>query len=426
MSSLHPESQRVIPNRIKYRTPTISDYVSRQTTKILPNNAGDYKQNSQIVIEIPAGPGMADFQNSYLSMDIQLTNSVAANKIVLDSTSCSFIKRLTIRDGYGNTLEDMVQYNELVGIIENLTASTSFSSGVGQILDGTPSSGNWAVEGTKRELAAQNGSRRCLKLVSGILQSTQLFPIFATKGLQIIIDVCTDFEAGGGTVADAAAPGVTELTISNVAFVLDTVQVSSEYRAGFNTAMNSNGISFWCPTYLTTIHSTSGTNFTTTLSENVKSLKHVWFFFRDTAKNNVVTERQTEIHQGKNLSSYIFRHGVRYNPQQKVNCKGSRAEAMSELLKSINILGDVTTDLPFNLENYSDDATFGANGASTKAIFGQGFEVDAAEHMSGIDSNKQPLSIELEFPVSTPTNLYTFVAYDQVIVITNQGCLVSY
>ena len=99
---------------------------------------------------------------------------------------------------------------------------------------------------------------------------------------------------------------------------------------------------------------------------------------------------------------------------------------MAELLKSINVAGDVTLDLPFTLANYSDDANYGANGSSTKAIFGQNFEVDAQENMSGIDSNKQPLSIELEFASSTSTNLYTLVAYDQIIIITPQGCLVSY
>lgn len=429
MTSLHPQQERVIPNRIKYRTPTISDYVGRTTTKILPNNSGDYLENSQIVIEIPAvGNGMADFQNSYLSMNVKLTNET--QDVAFDDSSCSFVKRLTIRDGFGNTLEDMVNYNELTAVIENLTSSNNFSSGVGQILDGTSSraatyggdASAWGAQSSKRKALAKNGGQRCIKLVSGILQSTQLFPIFATRGLQIILDICTANEAGGLT----GGTGANVLTISNVAFVLDTVQVSAEYKAGFQEALKTKGITFWCPTYLTTIHTTTGTNYTTTLSENIKSLKHVWFFFRDTANNNAVGFRQTEIHQGKSLSGYIFRHGVRYTPQQQVVCSGTRAEAMAELLKSINILGDVTTDLPFTLENYSDDANYGTDDGSTKAIFGQNFEVDSAENMGGINSNKQPLSIELNFPTATSTNLYTFVAYDQVIVITNQGCLVSY
>ena len=424
--SLIQSQKKVIPNRIKYLTPNITDYVSRQTTKIIPNNAGSYLENAQITIELPAS-GFADFQTSYLSLNVKLTSSTADT--TFDDSSCSFIKRVRIADGYGNTLEDITNYNELSAVVETLTATNAFTSGVGQILDGTSTkyattaggASAYIPAGAKRVLLAKNGCKRNLKLVSGILQSTQLFPLQYTKGLIIEINLSTSAEAGG--IASATAP---ILTVSNVAFVLDTVQVSPEYNAVFKQTWETQGIKFWCPTYLSTINTTSGSNYTTTLSENMKSLKHVWFFFRDSSENNDATKRQTEIFEGKSLKTYQFRHGVRYNPQQKVDCEGTRAEAMAELLKSINVAGDVTLDLPFTLANYSDDANYGANGSSTKAIFGQNFEVDAQENMSGIDSNKQPLSIELEFASSTSTNLYTLVAYDQIIIITPQGCLVSY
>tara|TARA_B100001013_G_scaffold317981_1_gene226078 strand:+ start:996 stop:1208 length:213 start_codon:yes stop_codon:yes gene_type:complete len=66
--SLHPEQQSVIPNRLKYKLPTTTEYQSRSMTKILPSNgSGSFGENSQITIELPAF-GFADFKNSFLGL----------------------------------------------------------------------------------------------------------------------------------------------------------------------------------------------------------------------------------------------------------------------------------------------------------------------------------------------------------------------
>jgi len=239
----------------------------------------------------------------------------------------------------------------------------------------------------------------------------------------LIVEIYVSSAAAAGGIATATEA---VLTVSDVAFILETVEVSPVYKQGFEQALMTQGIKFHCPTWLTTTHSTSGQSYSTTLSENMKSVKAVYFWCRDTTNNNNTAVNQSETFQGKSMTKYQFRHGVKMIPNQKVDCSGTRSEAFAELLKSVNVASDVTLDIDFDLASYSDDANFGANGASTSAIFGSNFEVDPDENQGGVDSNSQPLSITVEFAAVTATNLYTAINYDSLLIITPQGVQSSF
>lgn len=318
-----------------------------------------------------------------------------------------------------NTIEDITNYADIVAVMEKLTTGKTFAEKSGQILDGTcPKTAAGIVI---QKALALNGAKRQIKLVSGLCQSALLWPAQYTKGLIVELYVNSAAAAGGITDATEAT-----LTISDVAFILETVEVSPVYKQSFEQALMTQGIKFHCPTFLTTTHTTSGTSYSTTLSENMKSVKTVYFWCRDTANNNNPAVNQSEIFQGKNMTSYQFRHGVKMYPNNKVDCSGTRSEAFAELLKAVNVASDVTIDIDFDLASYSDDVLFGANKLSTGAIFAQNFEVDADENQGGIDSNAQPLSITVEFGEAVATNLYTAISYDSLLIITPQGIQSSF
>ena len=423
--SLHPQQTSVIPNRIFYKLPTTTDYQSRQMTKILPaNGSGTFTQNSTITIELPAS-GFADFKNSYLSLKAQLTNT--QGNIVFDNTSCPFIKRLRIADGWNNTIEDITNYADVVAVNEKLFHTADYVNGIGSILEGVVPEGSEQV--STRINYCQVSNKRQLKLISGVLQSTQMWPLEYSRGLIIEIFISTAAEAGGfDTTLDNTVASV--LNIDNVSFNLETVQVSPVYKQAFEQKLVSAGIKFNCPTWLTTKHTTNGTNhFSSQLSENMKSIKHIFFYCRDSAIENTTANRQTEVFQSKGAVDYQFRWGNRYVPNQKVDCDGSSAEALVELLKACNVASDVSVANEIGLSNFSNLATTRGGpgvGLSTKSIFGQNFELDADENMSGLSSIKQPLSLEINFGGSVTSNVYTMINYDQILVITPQGVMSSY
>ena len=429
--SLHPQQTSVIPNRIFYKLPTTTDYQSRQMTKILPaNGSGTFTQNSTITIELPAN-GFADFKNSFLSLKAQLTNNQGGvdRDIVFDNSSCSYIKRLRIADGWNNTIEDITNYADVVAVNEKLFHTADYVNGVGGILEGVVAEGS--EESAARVLYSKDSNKRQLKLISGVLQSTQLWPLEYSRGLIIEIFISTSAEAGGfDTTLDNTVASV--LNIDNVSFNLETVQVSPVYKQAFEQKLVTAGIKFNCPTWLSTKHTTNGSShFSSQLSENMKSIKHIFFYCRDSAIENTTANRQTEVFQSKGAVDYQFRWGNRYVPNQKVDTDGSSAEALVELLKACNVASDVSVASEISLSNFSNLATTrGGPGvaASTKAIFGQNFELDADENMSGLSSIKQPLSLEINFAsgATITTNVYTLINYDQILVITPQGVLSSY
>ena len=425
--SLHPQQTSVIPNRIFYKLPTTTDYQSRQMTKILPaNGSGTFTQNSTITIELPAS-GFADFKNSYLSLKAQLTNT--QGNIVFDNTSCPFIKRLRIADGWNNTIEDITNYADVVAVNEKLFHTADYVNGIGSILEGVVPDVAADIQSTERINYCQDSNKRQLKLISGVLQSTQMWPLEYSRGLIIEIFISTAAEAGGfDTTLDNTVASV--LNIDNVSFNLETVQVSPVYKQAFEQKLVSAGIKFNCPTWLSTKHTTNGSShFSSQLSENMKSIKHIFFYCRDSAIENTTANRQTEVFQSKGAVDYQFRWGNRYVPNQKVDCDGSSAEALVELLKACNVASDVSVANEIGLSNFSNLATTRGGpgvGASTKAIFGQNFELDADENMSGLSSIKQPLSLEINFASGVTTNVYTLINYDQILVITPQGVMSSY
>lgn len=423
--SLHPAQQSVIPSRLKYKLPTTTEYTSRTMTKILPSNgSGSFGADSQITIELPAN-GFADFKNSYLGLKAQLVN--AGGDVAWDNTSCSFIKRIRIADGWNNTIEDITNYADVVAVNEKLYHSIDYQAQTAEILEGVTFAPTDVESATRCAYTAQSNKRQ-LKLISGVLQSTQLFPLEYTRGLIIEIFISTSNECGG----KASATGASTLTIDNVSFNLEVVQVSPVYKQAFEQQLMTSGIKFNCPTWLTTKHNiTAVSRFSNQLSENMKSIKHIFFYCRDSANENVTTKRQTEFFQGKQMKDYQFRWGTKYVPNQKVDCTGTRAEALVELLKSMNIASDVSTGIAIDLANYTDLPTAqggpaGGPGSSVSTIFGQNFELDADENMSGLSSIKQPLSLECNFDVNVTTNLYTLINYDQILVITPQGVMSSY
>ena len=119
-----------------------------------------------------------DLKNSYLSCNVKLTN--ANGDMVLDNTSCPWISRVRIADGWNNTIEDITNYADVVAVMEKLTTSKTFAEKSGQILDGTcPKTAAGLVI---QKALASNGSKKQIKLISGVFQSANLFPAQYTKG----------------------------------------------------------------------------------------------------------------------------------------------------------------------------------------------------------------------------------------------------
>jgi len=416
--SLHPNQKKSTGPKAHYRLPSVSTIVSRTTTKILPSNGNSFSGGQQCTIELPA-THFLDCQNSYLSCVTKLTNATANSEQMMDDNSAAFIDRLRISDGRNQVWIDIQAYNVLNGVIESVFASKDYRENSGQVIDGIGESD------ALRKLKAAGGQRRCLSLIGGILDNSTYLPLRYTNGC--IIDIFFSLPA----VCSSAALGSNTLTISDVSFVAEVIEMDAAYTQGFESAFLNGGIKYHVPTYVSSTTSLTADKENKQITENLRSLKTIWAVMKtnDTDINNETNNFGTECFRQKGLQSYQFRWGNTYVPAQQVLATDGGGEALKEMIKGANLSSDVSFDGEINSGNYTTD--FGGTG--TKFIIAQNVEKDPHHAQSGIDSNKKSLSVSLVFsttdgqsPAAKQGTLYTFAEFDQIIVFDPQGSSVIY
>jgi len=416
--SLHPNQKRTVGAKSQYRLPSVSSITARTTTKILPSNGNSFNGGQQCTIELPA-TSFLDCQNSYLSCVTTLVNATGSSNQMMDDNSAAFIDRVRISDGRNQVLTDIQNYNILNGVIETVFASKDYRENAGQIIDGI---GGGA---TLRKAQAEDGQRRCLSLIGGILDNATYFPLKYTNGL--IIDIFFSSAA----VCSSAAAGTNTLTVSDVSFVAEVVEMDAAYTQGFESAFLSGGIKYHVPTYVSSTTALTSNNENKQITENLRSLKTIWAVMKTDATdiNTVTTNTGTETFRQKGLQEYQFRWGNTYVPSQAVKCTDGGGEAMKELIKGANLSSDVSFDGIINSSNYTTDFS----GTGDKFIIAQNVEKDPHHAQSGIDSNKKSLSVSLTFstsdgerPSAKQGTLYTFAEFDQIVIFTPQGSAVIY
>jgi hypothetical protein len=416
--SLHPNQKKTVGAKSQYRLPSVTSITSRTTTKILPSNGTSFGSGQQITIELPA-TSFLDCQNSYLSCVTTLANATSSSNQMMDDNSAAFIDRLRISDGRNQVLIDIQNYNILNGVIETVFASKDYRENAGQVLEGIGGGD------TLRQAQASSGQRRCLSLIGGVLDNASYFPLQYTNGL--IVDIFISSAA----VCSSAAAGTNTLTVSDVAFVTEVVQMDAAYTAGFEQAFLSGGIKYHLPTYISSSTSLTSNNENKQITENLRSLKTIWAVMKTDATdiNTVTTNTGTETFRQKGLQEYQFRWGNQYIPSQAIKCTDGGAEAMKELIKGANLSSDVSFNGIINSSNYTTDYS----GTGTSFIIAQNVELDPHSAQSGIDSNKKSLSVALTFSTTDATRpsaaqgtLYTFAEFDQIIVFSPSGSQVIY
>lgn len=399
---LHPNQSKAVEVGAQYRLPTTSSIVSRSTVKVLPSNGTSFTQNNQITLEIPS-VGFLDNAASYLSFKLSSTQD---ETLVIDNSQ-SFIERVRISTGRNEILCDIQNYNLLNGVLETLMTHNQYKDNAGDILEGT----NTTVVTT----AAVPAQRRCIQLLGGILDNATYFPLKYTNGLIVDIFLSSD-----------ATCGAAGITVSDVAYVCEFLQMDAQYSMAFESQFLQGGIKYSFDTYTTSQTTVANTNVNKQITENVRSLKTVYAVQQQAADPiNVFRQARTK--------SVQWKYGSVYMPSQAVSCEDGGAEAFKECMKSVNLSGDQSYDVDITKAQWSDDGNVANNGK--KFIIGQNFELSPSQSMSGADATKKPLSLALTYnastgnnpnPATTAVTLTCFTHYDAIAVFGAQGTQIIY
>lgn len=246
-----------------------------------------------------------------------------------------------------------------------------------------------------------------------------------------------------------------DYSITNVNYVTELFQFDSTYDSAFFMGLQSMGVPLKFSSWHYHQFNWTGTNMVAQIQERARSVKSIQAVSRDPKSsfyidNDRFYHSQGELFQNQTTSNsfantrcprltnpgsapleqFQFRVGGRYYPAQPVACSGGAAEAMAELMKVTNYLGDYTRSI--SIDNYSWSSFYWGGG--DKFIAAGCFEnTDAFPNtISGLNAEEQS---DIQLMLRTEqSSLYTggqqpegnkqlsvFVNYDSIVVVRDRN-----
>jgi hypothetical protein len=238
------------------------------------------------------------------------------------------------------------------------------------------------------------------------------------------------------TVSDcflAALPSSSTINyqLSNVNFIAEMLEFDSAYDAAFYGGLQAGGVPIKFSSFHYHSFNLSGATNIVQIHERARSVKAVYAVARDTTTLSVGFDSDRFFHclaetwssnaisaggQG-DLQTYQWRVGGRYYPAQPVNCQFGASEALMELYKCLDMLGDYTRQGGIQRRTWSNHN----GGLGGSFIIAAPFEnADVfPDTISGINAEEQS-DIALTLVASAaPTNkkLDVFAHYDALMFV---------
>jgi hypothetical protein len=293
-----------------------------------------------------------------------------------------------------------------------------------------------AVAGITATGASANAGRTtyCINLLSGLFTQKKLIPL-KWMAAQLAIEITLASEADC-VLTNSTANSLT-YALSNVNFIAEMLEFDSAYDDGFLQGLKTGGVPIKFDTFHYHSFSMSGTYNVLQIHERARSVKAAYAVIRDTSALSVLSDSdrlyfalQESVSAGLltnagggQIQQYQWRVGGRYYPAQPVRTIYGGSEALIELQKALDMLGDYTRQ--GHLSSRSWTTQNGGQGGSF--IMAAPFENTDVfpDTIAGINAEEQS-DIALFITSdntggATPTNkrLEVFMHYDCLMIVRN-------
>lgn len=236
------------------------------------------------------------------------------------------------------------------------------------------------------------------------------------------------------TTADTSDKSPIGYFLDNIYYVAEILEFDSTYDAAFFQGMATGGVPLKFSSWHTHQHILNGNSPILTIQERARSVKSAFAVIR-TRKDQTPSTFLSDPYwtyagtatssttywgeAGAGIDEFQWRIGGRYFPSQPVKCANGGAEALMELQKALNLLGDYSLATPITVHNW-----YAPKGVFT--IAGE-FEATNGLEMSGINA-EELADLALVIKLNTAANftnatdggymyLTTFVHYDSLLII---------
>ena len=472
--------ERVLPKTIDYTDvlPLAVESKSRRRT-FFPTNGATFQDDTNNIVRIDiSADALLDTQHSYL----RFTGTFAGNTVGLDfAGGHSFIRRLRVEQS-GTILEDIQNYNKLMGGIvlpcqcgHDYLKERSITEGVmgpggsnaGTVanfqasapLTVTAVGGAGGVLGQAAGRMAGNVSNNilsqigagasydfCIPLTSGIFNNEQLIPLMRMSApLTIEIELAPHVQA-------VVAAGAGQYTWTTLRYIANLVEVGPHVAPQLRMVQEMSGgvltLAGHTYRYLSGHAAAAATENVVNIPARVKSMKSLFFYSKGAAADNVANY---DIGAGgpMGITEYQLEIGSVVYPPTPVQCQhrgglavgltgGQRAEQLMELAKAWGNVGSTKglgalTSLTYG--NTLETEPVGAAVAAYPSSGGQysfcpyGLDLEAFQRVaieSGVNTADRSLPISLitgHNGAQAAQTLDAFVLADALFYINSDGSM---
>jgi hypothetical protein len=208
-----------------------------------------------------------------------------------------------------------------------------------------------------------------------------------------------------------------EITISNMAYVMELHQLPASYSQTVMQHINQQGLDYMIPSW--EIHNfslTTDQSYEQTIANNSKSVKAVYFMQRASANVNKVDSDYSFITDS--LDSFQLRIGSEFYPLEECHVG---AQSWGELVKALQRENNPAVSNQYNITK--------AEYASGKSYFGIDLEkFITSNSVSGTDFSENEITLKLSYssaPAATGNRVYVYVYRDAKFSI-NANHRISY
>lgn len=445
----HSQVGETTPWQANYSFPNQSTNVTKQTVKLQAKTGFDYQPGQTCRIEFPAD-NYLNVLNSVLLLDLDVGGSSQLQR----GGAHNLIKRLKIN--YGSlVLEDIQEYKTIVRILYETGVQQDYSSSTGTILDGmyepvlvhkgaTSTVNTYTKSEATTTLAdlalfpgtiASNavGTKRtfALNLMSGTLTAEKLIPL-KWMASQMSIEITWASYKDAFVANTDANP---TCTISNVQYLAEMVSFSDTYDAAFTAGLRT-GVPIKFSSWHYHSFNVTGSTAQLQIHERSRSVKAAFAVMRSATTESsavdsdmffhnagaVVTTATGTVVDSTNavIDQFQWRVGGTYYPSQPVSCLYGAAEAMVELQKTLNSLGNYSVASSINITNWASYPLGIFSGQ--KFIMACEFEnVDVMPGtIAGINAEEQSdisLMVKFSGPSISSKKIDVFIHYDALMII---------
>lgn len=313
----------------------------------------EYKSLVRIFYEAGVDPGMASGSGNILECMAETRSTPQVPTISINEALQSSIVAKATTAAAASPLAapgaTIAQYQALCGALPSgvygqLAAAPAITStGTIAALTATPYS------------STSGRTTVCLNLLSGLLTQKKLLPLkWMASQLAIEITLSTDTDC----IIAAKSASVVTYGVSNVNLVCEMLEFDSAYDAAFYGALQTQGIPIKFSSFHYHTFSLSGSYNVVQIHERARSVKAAYAVARDTNATGYLYDSDrffaslyeswttatgllADCGQGQ-ITQFQWRVGGRYYPAQPVRCIYGASEALCELQKALDMLGDYT------------------------------------------------------------------------------------